>query len=167
KEYYQSKGYIFGICGAYQMLGEFVDDPDGLEGSAGKTNALNLLPVQTTLKAPKTTTLSEFKWGDAKGKGYEIHMGYTTLSAGTSLLMVNSRNCTPCFDTDGCMSEDRRVAGTYMHGFFDSSQILSKWLKTIGLDINYPCDDMLSLKEKDYILLKKHFEAHIDMSIIV
>ncbi|MCD4723122.1 MAG: cobyric acid synthase, partial [Desulfobacula sp.] len=160
KEYYQSKGYIFGICGGYQMLGEFVDDPDGLEGIAGKTKALNLLPVQTVLKAPKTTTLSGFQWGDAKGKGYEIHMGYTTLRAGTSLLAVNSRNCTPCSDIDGCMSEDRRVAGTYMHGFFDSSQILSKWLKTIGLD-NYPCDDILSSKEKDYMLLKEHFEAHI------
>ena len=163
KEYYQSKGYIFGICGGYQMLGEFVDDPDGLEGIAGKTDALNLLPVQTVLKAPKTTTLSDFQWGDAKGKGYEIHMGYTTLGAGTSLLAINSRNGTPCSDTDGCMSEDRRVAGTYMHGFFDSSQILSKWLKLIGVDINYPCEDMLSLKEKDYILLKEHFEAHIDL----
>lgn len=166
KEYYQSKGYIFGICGGYQMLGEFVDDPDGLEGSAGKTEALNLLPVQTVLKAPKTTTLSDFYWGDARGKGYEIHMGYTTLGAGTSLLAINSRNGNPCSDTDGCMSEDHRVAGTYMHGFFDSSQILSKWLKMVGLDINYACDDMLALKEKDYILLKEHFEAHIDLGQI-
>jgi len=167
EEYYHSKGHIFGICGGYQMLGELVDDPDGLEGSPGKTKALGLLPVQTVLKAPKTTTISDFQWGNAKGKGYEIHMGYTTLSAGTSLLEVNSRNCTPCTGKDGCMSEDGRVAGTYMHGFFDSSQILSKWLKIIGLDINYPCDDMLNLKERDYILLKEHFEAHIDMSHII
>jgi len=164
--YYHSKGYIFGICGGYQMLGEFVDDPDGLEGTPGRTKALNLLPVQTALKAQKTTTLSDFQWGNAKGKGYEIHMGYTSLNAGASLLEISSRNCTPCTDTDGCMSEDGRVAGTYMHGFFDSSQILSKWLKTIGLNINDPCDDMFSLKERDYVLLKEHFEAHIDMSHI-
>ena len=163
QEYHKSKGYIFGICGGYQMLGESVDDPDGLEGSPGKTKALNLLPVHTILKAPKTTTLSDFQWEDAKGKGYEIHMGYTTLSAGASLLEINSRNSIPCTNTDGCISENGRVAGTYIHGFFDSSQILAKWLKTIGLDLNFPIDDMISLKERDYALLKKHFEAHIDM----
>ncbi|MBU8848597.1 MAG: cobyric acid synthase [Desulfobacterales bacterium] len=166
EEYSHSKGYIFGICGGYQMLGEFVDDPDGLEGTPGRTKALNLLPVQTVLKTPKTTTLSDFHWEDAKGKGYEIHMGYTSLSAGTSLLEISSRNCTPCTDTDGCISEDGRVAGTYIHGFFDSAQILLKWLKKIGLDGNNPCDDMLSLKERDYILLKEHFESHIDMTHI-
>ena len=167
QEYYKLKGYIFGICGGYQMLGEFVDDPDGLEGTPGKTKALNLLPVQTILKAPKTTTLSDFQWEDARGKGYEIHMGYTSLSAaGASLLKISSRNSIPCTNTDGCISEDGRVSGTYMHGFFDSSQILLKWLKAIGLDANYPCDDMLNLKERDYRLLKEHFEAHIDMSHI-
>jgi len=166
KEYYHSKGYVFGICGGYQMLGEFVDDPDGLEGTPGRTKALNLLPVQTVLKAPKTTTLSDFHWEDAKGKGYEIHMGYTSLSAGASLIEISSRNYMPCTDTDGCISEDGRIAGTYLHGFFDSSKILLKWLKTIGLDVNYPCDDMHSLKQRDYALLKEHFEAHIDMGHI-
>lgn len=165
--YYQSKGHIFGICGGYQMLGEFVDDPDGLEGRPGKTKALGLLAVQTVLKAPKTTTLSDFQWENVTGKGYEIHMGYTNLSAGTSLLNIGSRNRTACTDTDGCMSEDGRVAGTYMHGFFDSPQILLKWFELIGLNINYPYDDMLDFKERDYILLKKHFEAHIDISHIV
>ncbi|MBT3175532.1 MAG: cobyric acid synthase [Desulfobacula sp.] len=167
QKYYQSKGRIFGICGGYQMLGEFVDDPDGLEGIPGKTEALNLLPVQTVLKAPKTTTVSEFQWADAKGKGYEIHMGYTTLSAGASLIEINSRNSISCADTDGCVSNGGRVAGTYMHGFFDSSQILSKWLKTIGLDGNYQCDDMHNLKERDYLLLKEHFETYIDMDGIL
>jgi len=163
QNYYHSKGFIFGICGGYQMLGEFVDDPDGLEDFPGKTKALDLLPVQTVLKAPKTTTISDFKWEGAKGKGYEIHMGETTLTGGTPLLEINSRNSIPCTTTDGCMSADGRVGGTYMHGFFDSSRILLKWLKTIGLDDNYACDDMLSLKQKDYSLLREHFEAHINM----
>ncbi|SDU49097.1 cobyric acid synthase [Desulfobacula phenolica] len=166
EEYNRSNGHILGICGGYQMLGEFVDDPDGLEGRPGKTTALCLLPVQTVLKAPKTTTLSDFQWQGAKGKGYEIHMGYTTLTAGAALLEVSSRNLISCTDTDGCLSENSRVAGTYMHGFFDSPQILSKWLNTIGLDFKTPYDDMVSQKEYDYALLKEHFEAHIDLSHI-
>ncbi len=167
EKYSRSQGYIFGICGGYQMLGEFVDDPDGLEGTPGRTTALNLLPVQTILRAPKTTTISDFHWGDAIGKGYEIHMGQTILSQGVPLLEINSRNSISCTAQDGCISEKNRVSGTYMHGFFDSSQILLKWLKTIGLDANYYCDDMLNLKERDYLLLKDHFETHIDMNYIL
>ena len=145
------------------MLGEFVDDPDGIEGPPGKTKALGLLPAQTVLKAPKTTTLSNFKWGDSNGKGYEIHMGYTHLQAGKSLLEINSRNGVACNDTDGCISEDGRISGTYMHGFFDSQQILSKWLEKTGFGINLSCEDMATLKDRDYFLLKEHFEAHIDL----
>ena len=146
------------------MLGEFVDDPEGLEGNPGITKALGLLPVQTVLKSPKTTTISEFCWQSARGKGYEIHMGATNRSAGTHLLEINSRNSTACIDTDGCMSAGSQVAGTYIHGFFDSYQVLSKWLEWAGININIPCDDILSLKEKDYTLLKEHFEKHIDIA---
>ena len=163
EEYARSKGHILGICGGYQMLGEFVDDPDGLEGSPGRTRALGLLPVQTVLKAPKTTTLSDFQWENAKGKGYEIHMGYTRLTQGSPLLEISSRNFTPCKDTDGCLSKDGRVAGTYMHDFFDSRYILSKWLTNIGVDVSPSFDGMIREKEREYALLKEHFEAHIDM----
>ncbi len=165
-KFLESKGTVFGICGGYQMLGEFVDDPDGLEGSPGRTRALNLLPVQTTLKAPKTTTLSNFTWQDSTGKGYEIHMGQTVLKGGTPLLKINSRNATGCADTDGCLSDNKRVAGTYVHGFFDSPKILSQWLKTVGIDCSL-FEDQLNSKDRDYTLLKKHFEDHIDISSIV
>ena len=162
REYRASRGFILGICGGYQMLGEFVDDPGGLEGPPGVTEALNLLPVQTVLKAPKTTTLSDFRWKETSGKGYEIHMGETQQTSGTPLLDISSRNNFPCVDTDGCLSEDGRVAGTYIHGFFDTPEILSKWLALIGLPITG--EDSFSLKDKDYCLLKEHFEAHIDTS---
>ncbi len=167
EKYLRVNGCVFGICGGYQMLGEFVDDPDGLEGTPGRSMALGFLPVQTVLKAPKTTTLSDFQWDNVAGKGYEIHMGDTCLSGGTSLLAVNSRNSIPCTDTDGCQSETGRVAGTYMHGFFDSPQILSKWLTTLGVDIHFSPADMISVKERDYSLLREHFESHIDISEMI
>ncbi|MBF0202870.1 MAG: cobyric acid synthase, partial [Desulfamplus sp.] len=77
KAYAQSEGHVLGICGGYQILGQYVDDPEGLEGDPGKTEGLNLLPVGTVLKAPKITTLSRFSWDDVQGEGYEIHMGHT------------------------------------------------------------------------------------------
>nr|NJM02252.1 cobyric acid synthase [Desulfobacula sp.] len=167
EDYVRSCGYIFGICGGYQMLGEFVDDPEGLEGRPGKTGALNLLPVQTVLKAPKTTTLSDFEWEGEKGSGYEIHMGSTTIQCGLPLLNILARNSTPCRDRDGCMEKNRKIAGTYIHGFFDSPRILSKWLGLIGLDLPCPDGDPASLKEKTYTLLKEHFESHVDLGTIL
>ncbi len=164
ENFYKSKGRIFGICGGFQMLGEFVDDPEGLEGTPGMTKALGLLPVQTILKSPKTTTISEFVWDKAKGKGYEIHMGTTNLEAGTSLLKINSRNSLTCTGTDGCLADNNKIAGTYIHGFFDSSQVLEKWLKWAGINIKDPCKDMHLIKEKDYTLLKEHFETYIDIA---
>lgn len=162
--FYQSGGFIFGICGGYQMLGEFVDDPDGIEGKPGGTEALDFLPIQTILKAPKTTTLSDFQWGKAQGKGYEIHMGHTSLSAGKALLEINLRNGAACSDKDGCISEDGKVSGTYIHGFFDSPQILSKWMEMVGLGMDLSCDDIDALKEKEYNQLKEHFETHININ---
>ena len=164
EKYNKTGGCIFGICGGFQMLGEFVDDPEGLEGNPGITKALGLLPVQTILKSPKTTTISEFTWAKAKGKGYEIHMGATKIIDGTPLLEINSRNSLSCTDPDGCLADNNQIAGTYMHGFFDSYQVLSKWLEWAGININIPCDDILSLKEKDYTLLKEHFENYIDIN---
>ncbi len=165
--YLQSNGCIFGICGGYQMLGEYVDDPEGLEGTPGRTMALNLLPVRTVLKAPKTTTLSDFEWEEAKGKGYEIHMGSTALKSGMPMLNILSRNSNPCIDVDGCIEMNKKIAGTYIHGFFDSPKVLSKWLRLIGLNLPCPDEDPVVLKEKNYSLLKQHFEAHVDLSHIL
>lgn len=155
--------FIFGICGGYQMLGEFVDDPHGHEGAPGRTQGLNLLPIQTILKAPKTTTLSKFKWQGASADGYEIHMGETTLTSGKPLLMIESRNATACSDQDGCLSENGRVAGSYIHGFFDNELILQQWLKIAGLNIHFSKQAPCHSKDNDYTLLKKHFEAHVHM----
>lgn len=160
----KSGGYIFGICGGYQMLGEHVNDPQGLEGIPGRSPGLGLLPVSTTLKAPKTTTLSNFKWEGLEGKGYEIHMGVTDISKGKSLLEINSRNSIECSDKDGCHSADKKVAGTYLHGFFDSPEILKKWLAEAGIDVKLSEKVLAYSKDKDYQLLKEHFENHIDIS---
>ncbi|MFA5903006.1 MAG: cobyric acid synthase [Desulfobacula sp.] len=165
--YVLSKGCIFGICGGYQMLGKFVDDPEGFEGQPGKTPALNLLPVQTILKAPKTTTLSDFEWEGSKGQGYEIHMGSTALKSGMPMLKILARNSIPVNDMDGCMEMNKKIAGTYIHGFFDSPRILSKWLNLIGLTLQCPNEDFASIKDKSYGVLKEHFETYVDINHIL
>lgn len=167
KKYHREKGHILGICGGYQILGTIVEDPQGLEGKPGNAEGLGLLPVKTILKAPKTTTVSEFEWEGKKGKGYEIHMGFTELLSGTSFIHIKSRNLQPCNKPDGCLSQDRRVCGTYVHGFFDYPSISRKWLAMIGLShLLTKGKNNTPQKEKDYDLLKAHFENYIDLETL-
>jgi len=165
-------GHILGICGGYQMLGKVIKDPDGHEGSPGETRGLCLLDVETTLEYPKVTTITTFSWEEARGRGYEIHMGTTRLSSGTPAFQILSRGKTGIdkgkIKQDGCISKNKKIMGTYIHGLFDSREILIKWLDKInvkGLDkkiISKECK-----KEKNYILLKEHFENHIDITNLI
>jgi adenosylcobyric acid synthase len=168
KEYRKKNGHILGICGGYQMLGSLVEDPHGLEGKPGQTRGLGLLPITTELRAPKTTTLSEFEWDGVPGKGYEIHMGFTRLLSGTPFINISSRNGLGCDGTDGCIADDKRVTGTYVHGFFDTPQISSKWLALIGLkDLAADQENRGESKDKNYDLLKTHFETHVDLEDLI
>ena len=160
-------GHILGICGGYQMLGSRVHDPQGIEGQAGTVEGLGLLPVETELKAPKTTTVTDFKWKGVQSRGYEIHMGQTRLKEGKALLSVTSRNGHPVRDTDGCVSDDARTTGTYMHGLFDSPGITRLWLAHIGLDsIEVDQHHGPVARDAAYELLAEHAAHHLDTEMI-
>jgi adenosylcobyric acid synthase len=107
-------GHVLGICGGYQMLGNRVADPDGLEGPAGAEDGLGLLDVETVLAAPKT--LSPVRAASAEGlgnvTGYEMHMGVTTGQAtARPMLDIGGRG-------DGAVAEGGAVSGCYVHGLF-------------------------------------------------
>jgi adenosylcobyric acid synthase len=167
RKYRESGGHIFGICGGYQMLGTWVRDPDGIEGAPGATAGLGLLPVETVLKAPKTTTLTDFRWDGLNGRGYEIHMGRTDPPRECSLVLVDHRNGVACEDVDGCRSEDGRVIGTYMHGLFDTPAITSHWLEAIGLG-HIEVDTLHGPVARDhaYEQLAEHAAKHLDLASI-
>jgi adenosylcobyric acid synthase len=167
-EYGTSGGHLLGICGGYQMLGTVVRDPDGLEGRPGESAALGLLPVQTVLQAPKVTTRTEFRWGDAKGLGYEIHMGQTMLKSGAEhLVSIRSRNAVICDDVDGCTAFEGRVMGTYLHGFFDMPEVTARWLSTLGLGaLAAQAAHGPAGRDRAYDLLSEHLQAHLDLAAI-
>jgi adenosylcobyric acid synthase len=167
-QYVKKGGHILGICGGYQMLGRSVSDPDGIEGAPGISNGLSLLPVDTRLMSPKTTTLTRFCWGKEAGNGYEIHMGQTSRSNGFPLFSINMRNGILCQDEDGCRSRDYRILGTYIHGLFDSPGIIRLWFKTINLhELTVPEEGGISFRDKEYDRLAAHFETHIRMNDIL
>jgi len=163
-KYVAGGGHVLGICGGYQMMGTTVHDPDGLEGNPGATRGLALLPVETVLKAPKTTTLTRFSRDDTAGTGYEIHMGQTQRHGGDPLFRVVARNSIACEDADGCVSPDKKIMGTYIHGLFENPAVTRLWLNTIGLpDIETATLEGLEAKDREYDLLAEYFEAHIDV----
>ncbi|MBI5593816.1 MAG: cobyric acid synthase [Deltaproteobacteria bacterium] len=167
KAYVAKGGHVLGICGGYQMLGTRVHDPEGLEGHPGETNGLDLLPVETVLKAPKTTTLSAFEWQGIVGKGYEIHMGQTRLLEGNPLLTITERNGLSCNEADGARACDLSAMGTYVHGFFDTPGITRLWLDQIGLGhVPVSADQGPVERDQAYDRLAKHFESHVDVEAI-
>ncbi|MFZ0133051.1 MAG: cobyric acid synthase [Desulfobacterales bacterium] len=162
--YVQAGGHVLGICGGYQMMGRRVHDPQGLEGQPGSSEGLGLLPVETVLKAPKTTTRTRFSWDRDQGTGYEIHMGRTDRQGGSSWFEVSEQNGVSCRQQDGCLMPDAKTAGTYMHGLFDNPDITRRWLGLIGLgQIEVPNAYGHAAKEKEYDLLAEHFLRHVDM----
>lgn len=86
---------IFGICGGYQMMGELLSDPEGVEGG-GTMRGMGLLPMETVFAGQKTRTRVNGRFLQAEGlmgqlsgqelSGYEIHMGVTRLREGCGAL---------------------------------------------------------------------------------
>ncbi len=128
-------GKVIGICGGYQMLGERISDPDGLEGDAGDSPGLGYLPLQTTLARQKTLrnvagTLT-LDGRTAPVAGYEIHHGASHCTSAPVIMLDEGR-------TDGALSGDGQVFGSYLHGLFDTPQALERVLSWAGCTIDAP-----------------------------
>ena len=122
--------HVLGVCGGYQMLGERILDPDGVESAQTEVAGLGLLPVTTTFAADKVTVPVRVRGAgtgwldtDVAVQGYEIHMGLTEGA------------CRPLFEVsegasagrpEGSVSDDGRVAGTYVHGLFDDYSVAGR-----------------------------------------
>lgn len=166
-EFRTAGGTILGICGGYQMLGEVIEDPYGLEGAAGRSAALGFLPVETVLRQKKRLFNSKgcLLQEAVKVDGYEIHMGESRLVGdGKPLLQVSVRNNLPVGDNDGAMSPDGKVMGTYFHGIFDGKGFREWFLRL--LDPRFETAASLPEKDIEYDRLAEHFERHLDMEAI-
>jgi adenosylcobyric acid synthase len=120
---------VLGICGGYQLLGERLEDPHGVEGG-GAADGLALLPVSTTFAPRKTTVRVRARVAGrgplaaaagAELDGYEIHAGRTCGAATDAALTILARGGEPCERPDGAVAGS--VVGTYVHGLLGSGAL--------------------------------------------
>lgn len=125
---------VVGICGGYQMLGQTLADPLGIEAPAGTVApGLGLLPVSTEFCPVKQTHQAELRLEDGQLlQGYEIHAGETTLHQAQPLGTLVRRSGRPVSIPDGARSPDGRVWGTYLHGIFENESFRREWLRSLG-----------------------------------
>ncbi len=151
-------GKLLGICGGLQMLGERIADPLGLEGAAGHSEGLGLLALSTELAADKQlrNVSGRLLLGDVAIQGYEIHAGISTGPAlqRAAVRLDDGR-------TDGALSADGQVLGTYLHGLFEAPQACQHLLRWAGLEEAQQVD-YHALRERDIERLADLVEAHLD-----
>jgi adenosylcobyric acid synthase len=120
---------VIGVCGGFQMLGQRIDDPDGVESPKPSVPGLGLLDAVTLFEPTKARHLVSGRTVDRELPlvGYEIHMGRTRLgdSARPFARLVRGRDGSTVLD--GAVSPCGRFAGTYLHGLFDSRPFTA-WL---------------------------------------
>jgi adenosylcobyric acid synthase len=139
---------IVGVCGGYQMMGESIEDPLGMESALGRAEGLGLLPGRTVLAGEKTTRrVAAITPSGVAFEAYEIHLGVTTVTGDCQPFAVLT-NGVP----DG-VRRGRRI-GTYLHGALEDPGVLGELLgRTIPA---------LPTREATYDALADWFEANVD-----
>jgi adenosylcobyric acid synthase len=114
---------IIGICGGYQMLGERIEDPSGVETErGGSAEGLRLLPVTSVLLEQKVTrTVNARTRGGHPFQAYEIHMGETTRLADAACFAYLD-SAAEGIEWNGCI-------GTYLHGAFEDPAVIEEYLE--------------------------------------
>ena len=138
---------VVGICGGYQMLGQTISDPEGIEGNIATLPGLGLLPIHTTMTREKTTRQVTFDFNGQECRGYEIHQGVS--------------------DTDEAIIQSERCIGTYIHGFLDNQPVIEHLLKDHLSPLTSDLSPLTSdFKAEQYDRLADHVRRHVDMERI-
>ena len=138
---------VLGICGGYQMMGQSVEDPDGIEGDVTNMPGLGLLPIHTTITKEKTTRQVTFEFNGQKCQGYEIHQGVS--------------------DTDEAILMADHCIGTYIHGILDNAPFVDYLLRPYTEKINTEeTFDYHTYKEQQYDKLAALLRQYVDIPAV-
>lgn len=153
-------GHVLGLCGGYQILGNNIADPGGIEGPPGSAKGLGHLNVDTLLHPRKTLRLSQGTHlsSGAALEGYEIHMGETQgPDCANAWLNVAGQQA-------GASALQGRIQGCYLHGIFNSDAFRAAWLAQFGQSAQAAYDHRVEQTLDD---LADHLEQHLDLDSLV
>jgi len=180
---------VFGICGGYQMLGETIADPEGVE-EGGTLKGIGLLPVATQLVKEKVRCQVKGRVNELEGillplsgleySGYEIHMGLTKRTEQEEARTEHERKRPEHVEKQpehGKITEvvvsgkNKNVYGTYVHGIFDKGETAAALVRALaekkGIRTeNGTIEDYQSFKEKQYDRLAETLREYLDMKEI-
>ncbi|GAB6059843.1 cobyric acid synthase [Desulfonatronum parangueonense] len=166
-----AQAQLVGICGGFQMLGEVIHDPQGLESSTmHSVPGLGLLAMTTSLEPDKTlcrTTARHLPSG-LEVAGYEIHHGQSAVRQSEQ-----ENNLIPVLRSlegqdIGFCRRDKPVWGSYLHGIFDNTSfrhwLLNNMLTAKGEDPL--CGGQVWDLEPALDRLADHVRQHLDIDRI-
>ncbi len=142
QNYVYAGGTVLGICGGFQMMGEYIADPEGLEGQEGRFKGMNLMPIRTVITnrkiARQRDTSSNYPQAGLPIAGYELHQGRTQLvrADGGEVASTNDMAALK-FDflfedkSLGLVDTGQALWGTYLHGLFDNGPWRRAWLNCL------------------------------------
>lgn len=181
KKHLRYGGKLLGICGGFQMLGHAIHDPNGIETSAGSSQGLSLFDFETHLKEKKqlrqvfgqfdlsgySTNVSNKLFDRLSGKlsGYEIHCGESSGPALKKPFCQIQQENSELF-SDGAVSQDNQMIGTYVHGLFESKDLTQAILNWISEDI-YQSTDWKVIREQEIERLADTFETYLDIPYLI
>ncbi len=119
---------LIGVCGGYQMLGQLLRDPEGVESAAKEVTGLGLLDMAVTFHPEKRTVQAAGAltgtpaWlaplNGIRVEGYEIHSGVNEFGPEARFWMELGDGA-----IDGACNASGNVLGTYLHGLFDDGAL--------------------------------------------
>jgi adenosylcobyric acid synthase len=166
-------GYLVGICGGFQMLGEELIDDSGSDTGIPNScvKGLGMIPAKTFFKLEKETVRKVAYLHQDTGlpesqrlEGYEIHLGRTILErSGCSFLQTAEGRA------DGYYGENGKVIGTYLHHLFHNDEWRKQWLNMIRRWKGLPCRETVSIKDyKDqrFDELARKMKEHLNWNLL-
>jgi adenosylcobyric acid synthase len=178
RNFVDSGGWVLGLCGGYQLLGQELHDPLGVESPRKKVKALSIIPLVTRLEGDKILRKVDGKEliTNKRIQGYEIHMGRTrpiSENAASELnptVKIRAQGQGPYY-LDGYSLDNGRIRGTYVHGLLDAPGFRLEYLNAIrrnkGLPERKKAAPGHGQRFKQYDLLADHYEKYVDVDAVL
>jgi adenosylcobyric acid synthase len=173
QKHLEERGFLVGICGGYQMLGEEMTDAEGLDTGIANSSVkgLGIIPARTFFQHEKETVRTYANLHRDTGlldldrlEGYEIHIGRTILAReGCSFLRTADGKA------DGYYGENGRIIGTYLHHLFHNDQWRNQWLNMIRKSKGLPEKEVVHIKDyKDqrFDNLARQMKEHLNWELL-